>query len=148
MSDLVTLINEVILTSDSESAYEQEKLVIDQIYQTADDLCLTASDDEICLENKVTLSIATRLKAEEFMWNYVSDKSPFRGQQTGLLYDRLVNENMPLSGNFIQVKKILSQVILMTPENIHINSFMYEPLMDMSNHHLVHLYEEVKGLEW
>ena len=148
LSDLEKIINKVILPSESVSAYEQEKLVIDQIYQTADDLCLTANDDEICLEKKVTLSIATRLKAEEFMWNYVSDKSPFNGQQTGLLYDRLVTENMPLSGDFVQVKKTLSQVILMTPENIHINSFMYEPLMDMSNHHLVHLYEEVKGLVW
>ncbi len=148
LSDLENLINAVILSSSVVSAYDQEKLVIDQIYQTADDLCSTASDDEICLEKKVTLSIATRLKAEEFMWSNVLDQSPFRGQQTGLLYDRLVTENMPVSGNFIQIKKTLSQVILMTPENIHINSFMYEPLMDMSNHHLVHLYEEVKGLEW
>jgi len=148
LADLENLINDVILTSDSESTYEQDKLVIDQIYQTANELCLAASDDEICLENKITLSIAIRLKAEEFMWENVSDKSPFKGQQTGLLYDRLVTENIPLSDNFIQVKRILSQVILMTPENIHINSFMYEPLIDMSNHHLVHLYEEVKRLEW
>ena len=34
----------------------------------------------------------------------------------------------------------------MTPENIHINSFMYEPILDMSNHHLKTLYTEVKGL--
>jgi energy-coupling factor transporter ATP-binding protein EcfA2 len=112
LSDLENLINEVILTSGSESTYEQEKLVINQIYQTADDLCLTASDDEICLEKKVALSIATRLKAEEFMWDYVSDKSSFKGQQTGLLYDRLVTENMPLSGNFIQVKKVKYQNLI------------------------------------
>lgn len=33
----------------------------------------------------------------------------------------------------------------MTPENIHINTFMYEPLIDMSIIHLVKLYELVKS---
>jgi hypothetical protein len=36
----------------------------------------------------------------------------------------------------------------MTPENIHMNSFMYEPLMDMSNHHLISLYKTIKNLTW
>jgi len=27
-------------------------------------------------------------------------------------------------------------VVLMTPENIHLNSFMYEPIIDMSDEHL------------
>ena len=34
----------------------------------------------------------------------------------------------------------------MTPEHIHINSFMFEPLVDMSMNHLVDLYEELKAL--
>ena len=41
---------------------------------------------------------------------------------------------------------ILNEVNLMTPENIHINSFMYEPILDMSNIHLKELYREIKGL--
>ena len=28
---------------------------------------------------------------------------------------------------------LLERVNLMTPENIHLNSFMYEPILDMSN---------------
>ncbi|WP_346890365.1 hypothetical protein [Clostridium sp. UBA1056] len=32
--------------------------------------------------------------------------------------------------------KILEQVNLMTPENIHINSFMYEPILDLSDSYL------------
>jgi hypothetical protein len=31
-------------------------------------------------------------------------------------------------------------VILMTPENIHLNSFMFEPIIDMSDEHLRKLY--------
>src|SRR5690606_1088224 len=41
---------------------------------------------------------------------------------------------------------LLEQVNLMTPENIHINSFMYEPILDMSNQHLKSLLTDVKAL--
>ena len=41
---------------------------------------------------------------------------------------------------------LVEQVNLMTPENIHLNAFMYEPLIDMSVWHLVELYTDVKML--
>jgi len=31
----------------------------------------------------------------------------------------------------------------MTPENIHLNSFMYEPILDLSAQHLKKLYNKV-----
>ena len=34
----------------------------------------------------------------------------------------------------------------MTPENIHLNSFMYEPILDMSSDELINLYQEIKSL--
>ncbi len=42
--------------------------------------------------------------------------------------------------------KCLDRVALMTPENIHVNSFMYEPIVDMSDDHLKKLYGDVKKL--
>ncbi len=42
--------------------------------------------------------------------------------------------------------KVLEKVNLMTPENIHVNSFMYEPLIDMSDYYLKTLYREVNEL--
>ena len=33
----------------------------------------------------------------------------------------------------------------MTPENIHINSFMYEPILDISNQHLKQLYKKISN---
>jgi glycine cleavage system regulatory protein len=42
--------------------------------------------------------------------------------------------------------KTIQRVILMTPENIHVNSFMYEPILDMSDEHLRILYEDVLAL--
>jgi hypothetical protein len=44
--------------------------------------------------------------------------------------------------------KILDRVTLMTPENIHVNSFMYEPIVDMSDEHLKKLYSDAKTLSW
>jgi len=41
---------------------------------------------------------------------------------------------------------VLQRVVLMTPENIHLNSFMYEPILDMSDEHLRKLYGEVNAL--
>ena len=43
--------------------------------------------------------------------------------------------------------RVLDRVALMTPENIHLNSFMFEPLIDMSDMHLRKLYAEVCGLK-
>ena len=40
----------------------------------------------------------------------------------------------------------VERVVLMTPENIHLNSFMYEPILDMSDEHLRKLYEDVLAL--
>lgn len=41
---------------------------------------------------------------------------------------------------------VLQRVALMTPENIHLNSFMYEPILDMSDDHLRKLYGDVLAL--
>ena len=45
-----------------------------------------------------------------------------------------------------EAQKVLNRVILMTPENIHLNSFMYEPILDMSDDHLRRLYTDVLQL--
>ena len=42
---------------------------------------------------------------------------------------------------------VLQRVVLMTPENIHLNSFMYEPILDMSDKHLRSLYTDAKALQ-
>jgi hypothetical protein len=45
-----------------------------------------------------------------------------------------------------KTREVLNAVVLMTPENIHINSFMYEPIIDMSDAHLRKLYTDVVQL--
>ena len=117
--------------------------VIDLIFKIADDC--SVPDEIASLENKVVLSIGIRLKAEKYMINKINDPSKtmvIKGKQTRILFELFKNE---FSGDVDSIK-ILEQVNLMTPENIHLNSFMYEPILDMSDFHLKELYSNVKAL--
>lgn len=149
LQELQDMLNTAVNGLEIAEGIDKTKSVIEFIYETADLVVgsLAGNIDEIRLENKVSLSIAIRLKAEEFMWSNVQNNNPINGMQTGKLYDRICRENNE-NDNFKSIKAVLSQVVLMTPENIHLNSFMYEPLMDMSNHHLISLYQKVNDLEW
>ena len=40
----------------------------------------------------------------------------------------------------------MEEVNIMTPENIHLNSFMYEPILDMDISELLNLYQKVQGM--
>lgn len=109
------------------------------------DTCLDA-DDAINLENKIVLSVAIRLKADRFMVEQLNDAAFWNGlaaSQTKKLYDRYVER----FGRDSEQGEIMDRVVLMTPENIHLNSFMYEPIMDMGDHHLRQLYRDVTALE-
>lgn len=103
------------------------------------------SDDNINLENKIILAIAIRLKAEEFMIDKINDNTfldNISGVQTRALYNRYSTD----FSSEIDKIRLLDSVNIMTPENIHLNSFMYEPLLDMDIIELKSLYTEIKSL--
>lgn len=120
-----------------------ENGVLETIYETADRIAAENSVNEILLENKIALSIAIRLKAEQYMIDQleglVLDDIP--APQTPHLFNSYKDTNPEAT----KIRTI-DKVILMTPENIHLNAFMYEPLVDISVHHLINLYTELKGL--
>ena len=103
-------------------------------------------EDGINFENKIVLSIAIRIAAEKFMVEKINDtkfvESIYSNQTPTLL--RKFKE---LSGGDIDQIETIQRVILMTPENIHLNSFMYEPILDMSDDHLRKLYKDVLALK-
>lgn len=118
--------------------------VIDTILQKADELSSAARESPE-LESKVIVSIAIRLKAEQFMIEQINDQTFVDGidsNQTRALFDKYVD----IFDDQTETIRSLDQVNLMTPENIHLNSFMYEPILDMSAHRLYSLYNEVKQL--
>lgn len=97
------------------------------------------------LQNKIVLSIAIRLKTEQYLIAQLSgiiNTEDIGSNQTRELVNAY-NKSFPQN---TEVISILDRVNLMTPENIHVNAFMYEPLIDMSVMHLVKLYNDIKGL--
>jgi len=118
--------------------------VIDKIFQKADELS-NAAHESPELESKVIVAMAIRLKAEKFMISQINDQTFVDGiesNQTRELFDKYVETHLSET----EKVRLLDQVNLMTPENIHLNSFMYEPILDMSAHRLYSLYNEVKQL--
>ena len=118
--------------------------IIELIDTTADE-CLKAAPG-LNLENKVVLSIATRLRTERFIVSRLNDAAflaSIDSHQTQMLIGKFKKE-FPSETN---AAAVLDRVALMTPENIHLNSFMYEPIIDMGEDHLRKLYTDVKALQ-
>ncbi|GBD87519.1 hypothetical protein BMS3Abin03_01453 [bacterium BMS3Abin03] len=112
------------------------------IFKLADEI-LQSTDEIIELENKIVLSIAIRLKAESFIIQEINDQN-FVDQITKNQTVKLIKKYGELFSSETKNIELLEQVNLMTPENIHINSFMYEPILDMGAIELRGLYKEAK----
>lgn len=112
------------------------------INNLATEIC-NSSTEEIILENKIILSMAIRLELEKFLKQILVANNislECSGVQT-----RCWSENAkPFLTD--EQAKIVDEVNLMTPESIHLNSFMYEPIIDMSDWALKQLYEDVLNL--
>ena len=120
------------------------RLMVDMIDDQAK-ACLTAPAG-VNFENKIVLSIAIRLASEKFMVGKINDNNfvnAITAHQTSVLVDRF-KQAFPAETASIE---LLESVALMTPENIHLNSFMYEPIVDMSDEHLRKLYKNVLNLQ-
>ncbi len=115
---------------------------IDAINRIALDIYHSTSD-EVILENKIVLSIAIRLETEKFL------KSILVANSVDLTTSK--NQTRDWSNKAVnylnnEQNRIINEVNLMTPESIHLNSFMYEPIIDMSNWTLKQLYRQVLSL--
>jgi len=121
---------------------DPSKNLLDFVFEVADK---SAQEPEgVNFEHKIVLSIAIRLAAEQLMIKKINDSQvtdAITGNQTSGLVD-LVRDKFPAE---TALHALLRQVLLMTPESIHINSFMYEPILDMSDEHLRKLYAKVRA---
>ena len=121
------------------------KNIKDFIYSVAESIVSEINLDPIKIENKICLSIACRLKVEDYMIskmahdaNLVQQINSIRSNQASKLFELYKGQE----SNHID---LIEEVNMMTPEGIHLNSFMYEPLIDMSAEHLVKLYNRCKN---
>lgn len=118
--------------------------IIEKIFQQSDTLVIDNQETPE-LECKVILAMAIRLKAEEFMIDRISDQefvTSITSNQTRELFDKYT----AVFSTDLETIALLDQVNLMTPENIHLNSFMYEPILDMSACRLYALYTDIKNI--
>ena len=133
--------------------------IVEAIYEGAERITIKNS----LLEYKIILAIAIRHKAEEYMKRKLEEYSGQiswgrRGSENGSSQEFLdqleaqKNQTRSLSDAFKQTAcdndtvKVIDEVNIMTPENIHLNAFMYEPLVDMDINELINLYQRVKEI--
>ena len=99
------------------------------------------------LEDKVLLSIATRMRSEEFLIQKIRElrndqdywcNSP---NQFGALMKEYTKQEPSAPA-----LSTLEKVSITVSSNIHLNSFMYEPILDLTIDHLIRLYKEVDSL--
>lgn len=140
-SQLCQIFNE--LFSSSQEVSDPNRPITELIMTCANDCEL--EPESINFENKIVLSIAIRIYAEKYMVSKINDNvfvSNIRSNQTRKLYNKYIEE----FGNSNDHARTLHRVVLMTPENLHLNAFMYEPIIDMSDDQLRQLWREVKSL--
>lgn len=125
----------------------ESELIYNIILAEADKIKNT---EKLEIESKLILSMAIRLKSDEFMIQQILNKV-----SNGVDIIKNIYNETNQSGKLIDKYKenikddvvgILEQVAMLTPENIHLNSFMFEPILDMSLVHLYDLYQKVKLL--
>ena len=144
IEDLAEIIKEILKDKDGLVLNEHNRTVKDVIYSLA--ASILGEDNEVIeLEKKIVLSIAIRLRTEEFLIAQINDDAFVNGISSYQTF-RLTKKYKELFPAETQTIKVIEQVNLMTPENIHLNSFMYEPILDMSNEHLKQLYTNVSAL--
>lgn len=122
----------------------------DYTYKIADNLCKKQTIDEIHIENKIVFALAIRLKAEDYMiyelQQVMSDEEfnsfylDIKSNQTSVLTKKFYECCSPTN----EIQLLIKEVNLITPANIHLNSFMFEPLIDMSVWRLKKLYQDTK----
>lgn len=145
--------NETIFISDLKAIYENlfeginfntelalTDKVVDVIFIQAEN-CLEA-DEGINLENKLILSIAIRIQAEKYMLEKLNNPIDVN-YSTGKLFSIYKKKHINDLDNKID---LLDEVNLITADNIHLNSFMFEPILDISDVHLKDLYSRIKEI--
>ena len=106
--------------------------------------CVADNTNEVLLDNKLVIAIAIRLLTEQFMQRVITTN----GQNCVDANSNQTREWYKQAAPFLRSdqKAIIEEVNLITPESIHLNSFMFEPLIDISDWTLKELFAKVSEL--
>lgn len=118
------------------------------LFNKANEINGRGNHEGLNLEDKVVLSIAIRMRSEIFL---IEEMRKIKSDDTywcqslnqfGALI-KLYTTELPDS----QAIRTLEKVSITVSSNIHLNSFMYEPILDLTIEHLIALYREILELE-
>lgn len=150
VKDIAKLYEQYLVNHDDRKAKEKiqelkkdNTLIIDLIRQTAEKI----DESNKQLEYKIILSMAIRLISEKFMIDKIAEKETYQeptSNQTRYLIDELIKCYPEIDADIL---RIFDSVNIVTPEQIHFNSFMYEPLVDMDILELMDLYQKINNLD-
>lgn len=134
--------NEIYSEFNSKGKIEYgEELYFDKLLELAKKIS-NSQLDNYDIKNKTILSIACRLLIEEkIVGNDFSKLDGIGLNQTSQLRERNKDK---FGKEFLQ---ILDRVLLSTADYIHVNSFMYEPLIDIDSNYLQALYKDIENFD-
>lgn len=117
------------------------------LFTKATEICDQSTHDGLNLEDKILLSMAIRLQTEILITEKIrtlkNDASYWC--QSNSQFGNLMKEFASLDPAVPEMR-ILEKVSITVSSNIHLNSFMYEPILDLTIDHLINLYKEVCSL--
>ena len=142
--DLATIFQGTLASDMTDNCHCGNQSVLSGIAENCDTI-VAAPLDEVSLLDKVILSMGIRLATERYIIGKLQDANfvnTIQKSQTNKLIKQFGRENDDATA-----MTLFEQVLLMTPENIHMNSFMFEPILDMAPLHLHELYNAVTSLD-
>lgn len=145
VSDIQAIVRSILVDKATLILPNQSTPILELIKNLAEEI-LIEPHESAELESKIILSIAIRHMAESIMIRKINDPAFVNGiseNQTFELFKKFVSR-FPGDSSVIQ---LLDEVNIMTPENIHLNSFMYEPILDMASINLKTLYINLKSVK-
>ena len=124
-----------------------KKTIKSLLFSEADLICASTTHDSLNLEDKVLLSIAIRIQAERYLINRIRSISniPDTWYPKSSKFGKLFDEFKSLLSSD-PVTHTLEEVSITVSSNIHLNSFMYEPILDLTIEHLIRLYQKIVEL--
>ena len=144
VGNYLAICNKIFNTEHDSSSVDKIK---DLLFSEANGICNQTSYTGLNLEDKVLLSIAIRMRAEIFLLDQIRKltKNTSYWCQEKNQFGILIKKYISLASSTPEIRT-LEKVSVTVSSNIHLNSFMYEPILDLTIDHLIALYKEVSDL--
>ncbi|OUD14696.1 AAA family ATPase [Thioflexithrix psekupsensis] len=126
---------------------ENSTRLTDLLFTKSNEICNDPVRDGLKLEDKVLLSMSIRMKAEIFLikeLRRIKNDTSYWCDDTNQ-FGRLMKE-FSSSDPLAPAIPTLEKISITVSSNIHLNSFMYEPIIDLTIEHLIELYKDVCNL--